>query len=84
MKIAALIKKLQKLNPNLDIILSSDSEGNCYKELDFLESCLYVKTYDEDSEFGKIYGELELGESPQDFDSQYHTKPKSCAVLYPK
>lgn len=30
MKVKSLIKKLEKLNPNLEVVLASDAEGNSF------------------------------------------------------
>lgn len=33
MKVRDLIKELEKVNPDLDVVLSKDSEGNCYSPI---------------------------------------------------
>lgn len=38
MKIPELIKLLETLNPEMDILLASDSEGNEYKTIDCIMS----------------------------------------------
>lgn len=43
MKIKQLIKKLQKLDPELEVIISSDAEGNCFNYLEDID----VETGDE-------------------------------------
>lgn len=41
MKIKALIKKLSKLNPELNVVMSKDAEGNSFSPIADLELCHY-------------------------------------------
>lgn len=58
MKIKTLIKKLNKLDPNLEVVLSSDAEGNSYgilEEIVYLDDeYLFDEKTKEYSENGKI------------------------------
>lgn len=83
MKIKQLIQKLQKLDPNAEVILPSDAEGNSFNRLYQMGECLYVKSI-EKTEFGILEREIELGDSVEDFeDLEGYTKPKKCVVLWP-
>lgn len=85
MKVIALIKKLQKLDPNAQIIMSSDEEGNTYSELDSVvdEKLYYAQPLEVYPEY-TIEREIELGDWVDFKPEEEYTKPKKCIVLYPK
>lgn len=55
MKIKALIEKLSQLNPEHEIIMSSDGEGNSFSPLDSFSKCQYVpeRTWCGEAYFGE-------------------------------
>lgn len=77
MKIKKLIKELQKLDPELEIIVSSDSEGNNFSALQDVSLAEYYRN--KDDEFGH-YTEIEI------YDMEDEDKPantKKCVILFP-
>jgi hypothetical protein len=84
MKIKQLIKELSILDPELEVILSSDAEGNSYHELDEIDykQCGYKKQRYE------IYiGLTHL--TKEDADAGYTeedvlTGAKPCVIFYPR
>ena len=85
MKVSVLIKKLQKLDPNVEIIMASDAEGNNYLELDAIvdEKLYYAQPLEVYPEY-TIEREVELGDLCDFKPKDEYTKPKKCIVLYPK
>lgn len=82
MKIKTLIKQLSKLNQNLEVILSSDAEGNSYGLL----SEIYNKTglkYSTDYDNGSatLFDRDNIND---DITPQEYKKMKDCIILYPK
>ncbi len=80
MKIKNLIQKLNKLNPNSEVIVSSDAEGNNY-------SLLFDISCQEGLRYSKNDDEIILS-TRNDIDGYYFTekeynKGKDCVVLYP-
>jgi len=85
MKVKTLIQKLQKLDPNYEVILASDSEGNSYHELnsvnnDEIHYAQRIERYDDGMSFER---EIELGDLCDFKPVTGYTKPKKCIVLYP-
>ena len=79
MKIKFLIEKLSKLNPNSEVIISSDSEGNHYGILLDISAPQGLK-------FSKIDGEIVMStrdEIDEFFTEKVYNKCKDCVVLYP-
>ncbi len=92
MKIKQLIKKLSKLNPEHEVILASDMEGNNYEILDEvnIEAGLkFSKIGEYNEEDGKapyiyLFTKEDITENPNDFPSEeQYKKAKECIVLYP-
>ncbi len=80
MKIKHLISKLNKLNPEAEIIISSDAEGNRYNTINQLVDNLKYIEYGEIS----VFSFEDISEDSQDFPSQKdYNKAKGCIVLYP-
>lgn len=84
MKIKQLIKKLSTLDPNLEIILASDAEGNSYHELDGIDykHCGYKKE-DYEIRIGLLSLDkdaVEAGYSEEDV----LTGAKPCVIFYPQ
>ncbi len=48
MKVNELIKRLQRENPNIDVVLSIDEEGNGFSSIELVESAKSLH--------GEIYG----------------------------
>lgn len=63
MKVKQLIKRLQRLNPNDDVVLSSDDEGNSYRLLNSIcDNSTYTKDgYNIEVGLGKLTPELKEG-----------------------
>jgi hypothetical protein len=40
MKVKVLIKELQKCDPDLDVVVSIDAEGNAFKPLVLVQECM--------------------------------------------
>ncbi len=79
MKIKHLISKLNKLNPEAEVIVSSDAEGNNYSQLGFIFSGSETKY--RDVGYGiEIVNRDEIDES---FTEKDYNKAKDCIVLYP-
>lgn len=74
MKIKDLIKKLNKLDPDSEIILSSDSEGNSFNYLNNIESNLFVY---------QVQGQVELCDKDELRDIDECFEPQKCVVLFP-
>ena len=86
MNVKQLIKKLQKLDQNAEVILSSDSEGNSYNELEAVhdEKIYYAKSIERHEDEPKIIErDIELGDLCDFKHVENYTKPKKCIVLYP-
>ena len=47
MKVKELVAELAKVDPNMDIILSSDEEGNSFYELRGVEEMFYSKKWNQ-------------------------------------
>ena len=77
MKIKTLIKKLSKLNPEADVILASDAEGNSYSKFsDLLESKYEMNDYEIN-----FFDSCDIGDeiTQKEFD-----KLKPAVILYPE
>lgn len=84
MNVQALIQELQKLDPNTEIILQKDGEGNGYSPLCGIEEAVYIA---ENTYSGSVYS---LSRSAEDngFEEDEWEKIKNCkdarcAVMYP-
>jgi len=82
MKVKKLIKKLEKMDQNAEVIMSMDSEGNCYNYLaDIVEDMAYVE--------GEVYinklTEEDIKEGFSDCDLGNLNDPDrvNCIVFYP-
>lgn len=83
MKVKKLIKELQKLDPNLEVILQKDSEGNGYSPLSEIDShCVY---FPESSWSGEIVDtRWTADEACRDEDEWEEIKKKKrCVILHP-
>lgn len=80
MKIKNLIKELQKLNPEAEVIIASDSEGNTYKVLTEIYTSEGLKFEKRDGEINLMA--LEEAEEDEELGRIYKTM-KDCFVLYP-
>lgn len=86
MNVEQLIKKLEKLDQNTKVILSSDSEGNSYGELETISNgglhyARFIERYEDEPK--RIEREIELGDLCDFKPARDYTKPKKCIVLYP-
>lgn len=80
MKVKQLIKKLSKLDQNVEVLVSADSEGNHYSRAIDICSSKGLKFSIED-------GDLELIDS-EDVEEGYFTeakykRAKKCIIIYP-
>lgn len=79
MKVSDLLKLLENANPDQELILSSDPEGNSYSPLTSVAEVLYVEEesggaiFDNWGEFVEWYGE----------DEEYHPAFKKVWGLWP-
>lgn len=84
MKVKDLIKELEKLDPNSQLILQKDGEGNGYSPLCGLEAAVYVpdSTYS-----GHVYSLKYTADDNCMEEEHWKTLKKSkenkCVVLYP-
>lgn len=77
MKVKQLIRKLEKLNQEAEVLLSSDSEGNSHSV--FNDICSDVKYRKSDYEIEILYqGDIGDFVSQKEFD-----KAKEAIILYP-
>lgn len=74
MKVKQLIKKLEKLNQDAEIILSSDEEGNSYHKLS--------EIYNNKLRFSDIGGYIDLHEKDE-VEEEFWNYAKDCIILYP-
>jgi len=74
MKVKELIKQLKMLNPNFEVILSKDEEGNGYSPASSLVECDYTP---ENTWSGEAYFE-----DYEEEDSDYIFEP-NAVILYP-
>ena len=85
MKIKTLIKKLSKLNPEHEVILASDMEGNHYRvltEVNIELGLKFAEHYGEGSGI-ELFTQSDITENPNDFPSEeQYRKAKNCVVLY--
>lgn len=65
MKVCDLIEELKQLDPDMEVVMSSDAEGNSYSPLSGYGVGYYVK---ENSWSGEWWDEDDL--SPLDFDEE--------------
>lgn len=79
MKIKNLIKKLQKLNPEAIVILSSDSEGNFFSELKDISD--EMKVGNVDSYELEIYNNMSVED--REITQKEFDKLKDCVILWP-
>jgi hypothetical protein len=83
MKVKDLIRELKLLDPELDVILQKDSEGNGFRPLAGTdENCIYVPdtTYD-----GYVYDSTWTADDADMDEEEWQEileKPR-CVVLYP-
>lgn len=83
MKVKKLLKLLEKIDPNAEVILSSDSEGNSFSLLAYVsdENAGYIK------EFGGIQlVDRELTEELKEqgmTNEDVNPKAKKCVILWP-
>lgn len=83
MKVKDLIRELKLLDPELEIILQKDSEGNGYSPLEGVdENCIYVA---ETSYDGYVYDATwDADEADMDEEEwEEMLKQPRCVVLYP-
>lgn len=78
MKVKDLIKKLQKIDPDKIVVLSSDSEGNSFSTVGFIDANLRYK----DGEVGVEKLTAGLRDSGYS-DEDVMIGGKSAVVLYP-
>lgn len=84
MQVKDLIKQLQLLDPEMQVILQRDAEGNGYSPLAGVdENCVYTA---ETSYNGYVYDTTWTAEDAALFNEEWKellTQPH-CVVLYPK
>jgi hypothetical protein len=83
MKVKELIQQLQTMNPEAELIVQKDSEGNGYSPLEGVdENCVYIA---ETTWYGDVYSTNwtpdEADMDPVDWQ-EILEKPR-CVVLYP-
>lgn len=73
MKVKELIEQLDELDPEAEVILQKDSEGNGYSPCVGAESCIYIpeSTWD-----GQVYNKEDL-----DKDEEADTSKQVAAVV---
>lgn len=80
-----LLKKLEKVSDETEIIISSDSEGNKYNKLGEVYSAEGLKFLIEDHEIALIteasMSKYEITE--REMSEKEYNKLKDCVVLYP-
>lgn len=84
MKIKQLIKKLNKLDPESEVLIASDMEGNNYNKLDFIsiEKGLRFSNRKDLYSYGLTLitpEDVEIG----NFSQEDYNKAKNCIILYP-
>lgn len=84
MKIAELKKLLEGYDPEMEIILQKDAEGNGYSPLEGIDGeCIYVP---ESTYAGEIYSTkwmaIDADFSEEDWKA-FKTSNKRCLVLFP-
>ena len=84
MKVKELIKELEKLNPEMDVILQKDAEGNGFSLLSGVDDqCIYVE---ETGWWGEVYdlswSADNAGMEPEDWEA-FKKKHTQVVVLYP-
>ena len=83
MKVKDLIRELKLLDPEMEVILQKDSEGNGFSPLDGVdENCIYVE---ETSYEGYIYDttwDADEADMSEDEWAEFLKQPR-CVVLYP-
>lgn len=83
MKIKTLISKLQKLDADFEVILSSDAEGNNYSPIGLVYYKDGLKFLDDGYGF-QMYEKSDVSNDKQDFPSiDDYNKGENCIVLYP-
>lgn len=77
MKIKELIKKLKKFDGNIEIVVSSDGEGNSFSILNSID-------FDKDSYFniseGQFYENSELDVAKQDYKAHWKEEIKEFGI----
>ena len=83
MKVSELIEQLQTMDPDSEVILQKDAEGNGYSPLEGAdENCVYIA---ETTWYGNVYStNWTPDEADMDPDewAEILAKPR-CVVLYP-
>jgi hypothetical protein len=72
MKVRELIEELQKENPEAEVIMSSDAEGNSYSPIYGFEVGRYQA---ENAWSGTFYGQRDL-----DPDDEYYSPPEGDSI----
>lgn len=83
MKVKDLIRELQLLDPELEVIVQKDSEGNGYSPLAGTdENCIYVA---ETTWSGEVYDSTWTAEDADMSEDEWAKMLKNprCVVLYP-
>jgi len=83
MKVKDLIRELQLMDPEMEVIMQGDAEGNNYSPLEGVdENCVYIA---ETTWHGDVYSTTwtpdEADMDPEDW-AEILAKPR-CVVLYP-
>jgi hypothetical protein len=95
MKVLQLIKKLSKLNPDAEVLVATDEEGNFYHKLGDIYAPYDLKFFEYDginlcTEEDIIDEDMlkEMDEKEQFMDGiltqKEYDKFKSCVVIFPK
>lgn len=84
MNVKDLIEELQKLDPNLQVILQKDSEGNGYSPCSGLEKAIYLP---ENTWSGTVLDVSHTADDccmeQEEWDEIRSDKSKRCVVIYP-
>lgn len=81
MKIKQLIKKLVDFDPELEVIIATDQEGNGYNILTEVVGGSELKFWKEDREICLATSKDIPDDEPE--EKEKFNKAKSCIVLYP-
>ena len=83
MKVKQLIKILSKLDPNAEVIMSSDSEGNYYSKFDSPYNIYFSNGLKYLEDDGEVYIMTEEDVIEGEVSKNDYKKGKPCIVLYP-
>lgn len=84
MKVKDLIKELEKLDPNLQVILQKDGEGNGYSPLCGVEEAVYVPDSTYSGQVHSLkYTADDTGIEEEQWKNLKKSKKNRCLVMWP-